>query len=165
MDGRLELPLLFQDAVELLAKTVESFGQTNMGVFVYKHPLMSLELLMQDLSTGLPSNIQIMQESSEHGYTKCSLLITTGSNMSVNALKKGFPVISMRRSVGLTFEPLDWILGSSQYQTLPKNIMKSSLRILSDDTNYHKTLIDKRIRISIEFLSNSTLSSIESIFS
>ena len=135
------LPLLLNDAQELLWKIIKAFRDIEINISIYKHPMMSFESL-GILESKLPDNIEFKNEPTNLGLQKSNLLITTGSNMSVNALKIGMPVISMVRSVGLSFEPLDWFNSPITYCSLPDEIFSNSKRLLSqssEDYNHYST--------------------------
>jgi len=151
------LPLLILDAQELLMKVIAAFEATDYEIQIYKHPMMSFESL-GILESKLPDNIEFKNEPTNLGLQKSNLLITTGSNMSVNALKIGMPVISMVRSVGLSFEPLDWFNSPITYYSLPDEIFSNSKRLLSqssEDYNHYST--------SANTLANECLEPVNSI--
>lgn len=125
------LPLLVNDAQELFWKAVQGFTGTEFKVSIYKHPVMSLEILSIMIEVQLPENIEFADEPASKGLSKCDLVITTGSNMSANALKVGLPVISVVRTIGLTFEPLDWFESPVSYCCTPDEIRDESFRLLS----------------------------------
>lgn len=125
------LPLLVNDAQELLWKTNQAFSGSDLRVFIYKHPMMPMKSLEVMIEGRLAENISFAMQPTAKGLRECDLVITTGSNMSADALKAGLPVISVVRTIGLTFEPLHWFKSTVSYCVSPKQIREEAVRLLS----------------------------------
>jgi hypothetical protein len=145
------LPLLLLDAQELTMKIIKAFKNSDLQINIYKHPMMSIESLGINES-DLPQNIEFKSEPTFVGMKKCNLLITTGSNMSVVALKIGLPVISVIRTVGLSFEPLDWFNSPITYCSTPDEINSNSNRLLSLSKVDYNQYAEDAITIATECL-------------
>ena len=125
------LPLLLNDAQELVWKVYQAFSGTECEVSIYKHPMMAMELLDIMIEGGDDGNIRFAEQPTAKGLQECDLVITTGSNVSADALKEGLPVISVVRTIGLSFEPLDWFESNVRYCCTPDEIREEAVKILS----------------------------------
>tara|TARA_B100001971_G_scaffold207511_1_gene227785 strand:+ start:201 stop:1952 length:1752 start_codon:yes stop_codon:yes gene_type:complete len=125
------LPLAVNDTQELFWKVIKAYNNTKNTVKIYKHPMMQLEILYEMLEGAIPENINIADEPTASGMDQCDLVVVTGSTVSVNALGRGLPVISVKRSIGLTFEPMDWFDSPIIYCETPEEIIRATDKISS----------------------------------
>jgi len=159
------LPLAESDSQELFWKAVLAYSGTPYKVKIYKHPMMQLETLLGLLDERLPPNIKIAKEPTSSGLKNCDMVLTTGSTVSVNAMNTGLPVISLKKEVGLTFEPLDWFEAPISYCTTPEEIRTATKRILSQSLDEYEQYRNEAIALANSCLSpDIDMTKIHSVF-
>ena len=160
------LPLSESDAQELFWKAVQAYRETPYRVRIYKHPMMHLDTLLGLLDESLPANIDIAKEPTSSGLKDCDLVLTTGSTVSVNAMNMGLPVISLRKEIGLTFEPLDWFDAPIAYCTSPEEVRATTERLLAQSINEYEQYRNEAIALSNSCLSpHIDMAAIQAVFS
>lgn len=146
------LPLTINEAQELFWKVINAYNNTEHTVKIYKHPMMEFDILNAMIEGSIPQNINIVDEPTSSGLDQCYLVVTTGSTVSVNALGRGLPVISVKRSIGLTFEPMDWFDSPIIYCEKPEDILRATEKIFSMSKKDLESYRIKAINIAGKFL-------------
>lgn len=139
----LALPLSIEDATELFIKGVAAFKDTAFNVVICSHPMMSEKYLLSLVGTSLPSNFCFSKKTTDQEIMDCDLILCTATTVSIEGIALGIPVITLKRSCGLTIDPLDWFDSGISYCNTPLEIRKMAENLLSQSDTERGQLISK----------------------
>ena len=124
------------DAVdESMLKAYEAFRDLDeVSVWIKPHPMMPTERALASLEgKELPSHFEIVDGPLSRWLPRASLLISTGSTSSFEALAMGIPVLRMGRELDLDFDSLAWFPEFRKAAYTPDEIRRQSLDLLTQD--------------------------------
>lgn len=139
----LALPLSIEDATELFIKGVAAFKDTDFNVVVCRHPMMSEKYLLSLVGTSLPNNFCFSKKTTGQEIMDCDLILCTATTVSIEGIALGIPVITLKRSCGLTIDPVDWFDSGISYCNTSLEIRKVAEYLLSQSGTERDQRISK----------------------
>lgn len=163
----LALSLSIEDATELFIKGVTAFKDTAFNVVVCRHPMMSEEYLLSLVGTSLPSNFCFSKKATDQEIMDCDLILCTATTVSIEGIALGIPVITLKRSCGLTIDPVDWFDSGISYCNTPLEIRKVAENLLSQSGIERDQRISKgktTAKLCFEPVDKNHVNSIKEVF-
>jgi hypothetical protein len=131
------MPLMENDAVELLSKVLEAFKEElTLKIFVKPHPMMSIQHLMDSyFQNGIPAHFHIVQGEIREWLSATKVVIAMSSTAIIDVVMAGKPAIVVGRESAIDLNPLGFFKGLNQVFADPKDIRTAVLDLLkSPDT-------------------------------
>ena len=127
------LPLVLDNAVELLTKVIRVFENLeSLRIRLKPHPMSLRESIFRAAQIKeLPSHFEFVSGEMDEWLERAQLVIGLGSSTVYEALAAGVPVIVVARETALNFNPLAWYLDLNQEFCVPEDIRAEALRLLA----------------------------------
>jgi hypothetical protein len=104
------LPLPIDDAVELLLKTIEALGGTELHAGIKPHPMMAFpQLLAAAGVAALPPNFEVIAGSMAAALERSDVVVALSSSTVFETWCAGLPMVIVGRETAIDQNPLDWL--------------------------------------------------------
>lgn len=147
------LPLMLEDAVELLIKVAHAFGNVkDLQVILKSHPMSSLEALLRTARLKeLPSYFKFVRGAMGEWLAKAHVVVAMSSSTIYEALAAGLPVIVVGHETALDLNPLAWYPDLDRVLRSPEEILKETQRLLmlsAEDLAHYRRYAREILRTS-----------------
>ncbi|MEO8035123.1 MAG: hypothetical protein ABI837_11880 [Acidobacteriota bacterium] len=104
------LPLPIDDALELLLKTIDALGGTDLNVTVKPHPMMAFPAVMSAAGVkDLPGNFQLITGPMAKALEGCDVVVALSSSTVFETWCAGLPVVIVGRESAIDQNPMEWL--------------------------------------------------------
>lgn len=127
------LPLVLEDAAELLIKVAHALGNVKGLQVIFKpHPMSSPEALLRTARLKeLPSQFKFVRGAMGEWLARAHVVVAMTSSTIYEALAAGLPVIVVGREAALDLNPLAWYPDLDRVLRSPEEIRKETQRLLT----------------------------------
>jgi len=115
----LALSIMFEESVNILEQIIDSglLTENELEFLIKPHPVMNIETLKNRLGNKWPKSFEAVEGSTSDYIRMSDLLITGMSNIGLEAIVMGVPVIVVERMSGLAYDPIP--------DSVPKELWRS----------------------------------------
>jgi surface carbohydrate biosynthesis protein (TIGR04326 family) len=106
----ISLPLPMDDAVELVLKTIEALGGSELHAGIKPHPMMAFpQLLAAAGVAALPPNFEVIAGSMAAALERSDVVVALSSSTVFETWCAGVPMVIVGRETAIDQNPLDWL--------------------------------------------------------